>query len=239
VAFEIFLKERNIKKKGLKQQIGDGEKEEEEEEEEKKKRKRGGKEEEGGSQDSKKRRKGDAHADEDRPDKQRGDTQKNGEEESEESDEKWSDLEAYISILEEGPLCPLNFDPSDNGNARKKSSSVKEDERIQMPHGPDGLRYHIIDIWLDELAKVIDDHEEKEGASNGTSAEKLKERSNIPMDLLLRPFEKLKAESPTKTVRVRASEVLDDERLVEWGFRTKPVSDDEDDDEDDEWGGFD
>jgi ribosomal RNA-processing protein 1 len=152
------------------------------------------------------------------------------EEEEEDGTEKWSALESYITLLENGPLCPINFDPTEN-NGSKKS----EEDSIPMPHGPDGLRYHITDIWLDELAKVIDKDED------GSNEVALKDRYDIPMDLLLRPFEKLNKESPTKSVRQRASEeVLKDERLVQWGFKEKVVEDDNsEEDEDEEWGGLD
>jgi ribosomal RNA-processing protein 1 len=153
------------------------------------------------------------------------------EEEEEDGSEKWSALESYISLLENGPLCPINFDPTEVNDGAKKS----EEDSIPMPHGPDGLRYHITDIWLDELAKVID----KDG--DGSNEVALKDRYDIPMDLLLRPFEKLNKESPTKSVRQRASEeVLKDERLVQWGFKEKVVEDDNsEEDEDEEWGGLD
>lgn len=155
------------------------------------------------------------------------------EEEEEDGAEKWSALESYISLLEQGPLCPINFDPTEENDGAKNS----EEDSIPMPHGPDGLRYHITDIWLDELAKVIDKDDD------GSNEVALKDRYDIPIDLLLRPFEKLNKESPTKSVRQRASEeVLQDERLVQWGFKEKVIEDDnseEDEDEEEEWGGLD
>lgn len=219
VAFEVFLKGRIA---------GKAEDEQTTTAEGQKKRKRGGKGE--SDESTKKRRK---KPEEDGSEEQQQD-------QSQQTDgEKWAELESYISVLEDGPLCPLNFDPDESEKKKKKKkreSKNGEDDSIPMPHGPDGLRYHIIDIWLDELAKVIDpvdSAEKKEEAETST----LKDRSVIPMDLLLRPFEKLKAESPTKSVRLRAKgEVLDDQRLIEWGFRTRPVEDEDEDEE--EWGGF-
>ncbi|OOG00992.1 hypothetical protein ASPCADRAFT_503209 [Aspergillus carbonarius ITEM 5010] len=137
-------------------------------------------------------------------------------------EEKWAALESYITILEEGPLCPLNFDPD------QPAANEKEDY-IPMPHGPDGLRYHVMDIWVDELEKVLE-FEGEEGAR--------KPKGEVPMELLLRPIEKLKADSPYKPVRTRAAEALDDDRLVEWGFKTRKVES-EDEESDEEWGGFD
>lgn len=163
---------------------------------------------------------------------------------------KWAELESYVSLLEEGPLCPINFDPTE-----KKSKSNNEND-VTMPHGPDGLRYHIIDIWLDELEKVFKSYDdaEKDNKNEGSGEENklLKDRLDVPIELLLRPFENLKNKSQTKSVRLKVlSEVLEDDRLVEWGFkerRKKKKSagadeDEEDDDDDDEengeWEGFD
>ncbi|KAB8238934.1 hypothetical protein ETB97_007598 [Aspergillus alliaceus] len=147
------------------------------------------------------------------------------EEEEEQDDEtKWAGLESYISILEEGPLCPLNFDPD-------QPATDEKSDYVAMPHGPDGLRYHIMDIWIDELEKVLEFEEGADGER--------KPKAGVPIDLILRPIEKLRAESPYKPVRTRAQEALDDERLIEWGFRTQKVAADSDDESDEEWGGFD
>lgn len=148
---------------------------------------------------------------------------------------KWTELESYISLLEEGPLCPINFDPKEKKPAK---------DEIAMPHGPDGLRYHITDIWLDELEKVVSSYEPEKSEEEIP----VKDRLDVPIELLLRPFEKLKKESQTKSVRMKVvSEVLDDERLVEWGFRERKKkrstgSDEDYEEEDDEnasWDGFD
>ncbi|OKL59900.1 hypothetical protein UA08_04540 [Talaromyces atroroseus] len=218
VAFEVFLKGKINNKLDSKEQEGKAD----DEDDGNKKRKRKG--------DSKiakngKRRKQD--------EKQQ---QQQQQEEDENADEKWAELESYISLLEEGPLCPINFDGSEKPTS---------EDSIPMPHGPDGLRYHITDIWLDELEKVISQYlpemEQREGKQNGEEEEeggqKIKDYLDVPIELLLRPFEKLKTESPTKSVRLKvASEVLEDEKLVEWGFREKQV---EDEDEEDEWNGLD
>ncbi|OXV05487.1 hypothetical protein Egran_06740 [Elaphomyces granulatus] len=171
-----------------------------------------------------------------------GSTQDNdrNEEQDAEADESgtWSDLEAYVSILEDGPLCPVNFVPDNKSNGKdehmSKISTIDEEHgSIRMPHGPDGLRYHIMDIWLDELEKVIgplldnDDDLAQAPARN----------DDMPIDILLRPMRKLKAESPTKTVRVRAGDVLEDERLVRWGF-VQIRSGEDASDEEEEWDGI-
>ncbi|OJK00322.1 hypothetical protein ASPACDRAFT_42907 [Aspergillus aculeatus ATCC 16872] len=147
-------------------------------------------------------------------------------------------LESYLAILEDGPLCPLNFDPD-------QPPANEAEDFIPMPHGPDGLRYHVMDIWVDELEKVLEFEEVT--TAEGTTIRKPK-GLQVPAELLLRPLERLRKESPYKPVRVRAAEALEDDRLVEWGWKERKVesdSDDEDDDEDDEeededaeWGGF-
>jgi ribosomal RNA-processing protein 1 len=81
----------------------------------------------------------------------------------------------------------------------------------------------------------------------------------LPVRKLLEPFERLMEESPTKLVRMKAKELLRDERLAEWGFDGAPggikkrkdeSEEDEDEDEDEdheiensgeddeEWGGI-
>ncbi|KLJ09274.1 hypothetical protein EMPG_15300 [Blastomyces silverae] len=158
----------------------------------------------------------------------------------------WKELGIYLDMLEEGPLCPINFDPTgDDGG---------EDPAVRMHKGPDGLRYHLLDIWLDEIEKVAvveveaeeDGSDNAEGADNddtkeGKKKKKKQLKQGVPMELLLRPIVRLQAKSISKLVRKRAGEVLDDERLVEWGVRERKKDDDDDDDEEEEeeWGGID
>lgn len=144
-------------------------------------------------------------------------------------DGKWADLEAYIAIIEEGPLCPVNFDPD---QLSKPVVDEEDPNFVPMPHGPDGLRYHLVDIWVDELEKVLAFEEEGE---EETPSRKIK--GDVPMELVLRPLEKLRTESPYKPVRTRVEDALDDDRLVEWGVRTRKAEDEED--SEGEWGGFD
>jgi len=96
---------------------------------------------------------------------------------------------------------------------------------------PDGMRYHVIDIYVDELEKA---DEKKEG--------------KMPVELLLRPLQAISRESATKKVRERAKEALNDERLASWngddtGLRQNSVSavteNDDADEEDEEWEGID
>ncbi|EEQ85151.2 ribosomal RNA processing protein [Blastomyces dermatitidis ER-3] len=182
--------------------------------------------------------------------KRGGEVDENGEADAESGDSGvWKELGIYLDMLEEGPLCPINFDPAGDDGA--------EDPAVRMHKGPDGLRYHLLDIWLDEIEKVAvvevegdteedgNDDDDAEGRDNdGTKEKKTKKRlkQGVPMELLLRPIVGLQRKSISKLVRKRAGEVLDDERLVEWGVREKKDDDDDDDDDDndeEEWGGID
>ncbi|KAL5045844.1 hypothetical protein BDW71DRAFT_75868 [Aspergillus fruticulosus] len=145
----------------------------------------------------------------------------NSESPSTTSNKDWTGLQSYIEILTEGPLHPLNFDPS-------QPKSDEEKGIIPMPHGPDGLRYHLLDIYIDELGKVLE-----------LDAETGKPVGEVPAEILLAPIERLKAESPHKPVRVRATETLADERLVTWGLREKEKKEEsEEESSEEEWGGF-
>ncbi|RKF60732.1 Ribosomal RNA-processing protein 1-like protein [Erysiphe neolycopersici] len=61
---------------------------------------------------------------------------------------------------------------------------------------PNGMRYHIIDIYVDELEQLG----------------YLEDGSEAPVEKLLEPLENL-TRSPTKTVRLKAKETLEDKRL--------------------------
>ena len=125
------------------------------------------------------------------------------------SKQGWRDtnsIEQYMDILTETPL-------------------NQTDMKI-----PNGMRYHVLDIYVDELDKV---DEKREG--------------KMPLELLLGPVQALEKESPMKVVRKRAKEALEDERLKNWNKNLKEgplendrdVSDERDEgEEDDEWGGI-
>ncbi|CEN62362.1 hypothetical protein ASPCAL08998 [Aspergillus calidoustus] len=141
---------------------------------------------------------------------------------SDDNSDAWTGLKTYLDIISEGPLNPLNFDP--NQPALDEKNGI-----IPMPHGPDGLRYHILDLWIDELEKVLEFDDEG------------KPVGEVPIDLLLAPVERLKKEGLHKPVRTRAAETLGDERLVKWGLREGVlVGKDKEDEEssEEEWGGF-
>lgn len=111
-----------------------------------------------------------------------------------------------------------------------------------------GLRYHLIDIYVDEIEKLSPPTSEEEGTAF--------EQANYPLVELVSPFENLVLKSPTKLVRERVREMLLDERLERWGYLSPNVkrkgkkgrkgkvdgSDaemgDDGEDSDEEWGGF-
>ena len=62
---------------------------------------------------------------------------------------------------------------------------------------PDGLRYHVIDVWVDGMMECEDWEAEKGG--------------------LLEPVEKVAKEGKTKILRTRAKAALDDPRFEESG----------------------
>jgi ribosomal RNA-processing protein 1 len=122
------------------------------------------------------------------------------------SRQKWkqSVLEEWNQILEETPLNP-------------------KDMKV-----PNGLRYHVMDIWVDELQKVSGDKWEQNPGSE-------------TLEILVKPIEHMKKEGALKVLRVAAQECLSDETLMSWrGIEVEKVSDgsDMDDDDEVEWGGF-
>jgi ribosomal RNA-processing protein 1 len=122
------------------------------------------------------------------------------------SRQKWeqSVLEKWNEILEETPLHP-------------------KDMKI-----PNGLRYHVMDIWVAEMEKVSGDKWEQNPGSE-------------TLEALVKPIENMKKEGALKVLRVAAQECLGDETLMSWrGIEEEKVSEgsDMDDDDEVEWGGF-
>ncbi|KAK3679611.1 hypothetical protein LTR37_021370 [Vermiconidia calcicola] len=62
---------------------------------------------------------------------------------------------------------------------------------------PNGLRYHVIDVYVDELDKADTER-------------------TVPLVKILAPLRKLGKDSFTKAVRTRVQEALDDDRLLDW-----------------------
>ncbi|KAI5250375.1 hypothetical protein E4T47_01348 [Aureobasidium subglaciale] len=98
------------------------------------------------------------------------------------------------------------------------------------PKVPNGLKYHVIDVYVDELEKVGGD--------------------NAPYEELMEPLVELGQKGLLKSVRKKVAEALDDSRVKEWlGIEDGEEEDDEelseveaeieDEDEDEEFGGFD
>ena len=86
-----------------------------------------------------------------------------------------SPLNSYIDVLAEVPLNPT-------------------DAKI-----PDGLRYHMIDIYIDELDAVDPNRE-----------------SEMPLETFLGPIRLLGRQSNNRIIRKRVKEMLKDTRLADW-----------------------
>ncbi|KTW32243.1 uncharacterized protein T551_00334 [Pneumocystis jirovecii RU7] len=92
----------------------------------------------------------------------------------------WSEevLKKYIFLLKSIPLNPLN------------------------PKIPNSIRYHVSDVYLDELDKVFSEKTQTQ---------------NFPIQILLEPFVYLFKKTPDKYVRKRISEnIFQDKRIELW-----------------------
>lgn len=65
------------------------------------------------------------------------------------------------------------------------------------PKIPNGLRHHVMDVYVDELDKVDSERD-------------------APVETLLQPLRVLGKETKTKSVRERVKEALEDERIEDW-----------------------
>lgn len=90
---------------------------------------------------------------------------------------------------------------------------------------PNGLRYHVLDVYVDELEKVGGG--KKDGEWDAEVLEKLFE-----------PIVKLSKEGKMKAVRVAAKECIDDERARAWRGEKDESENEDEDMEDEEWGGI-
>lgn len=90
---------------------------------------------------------------------------------------------------------------------------------------PNGLRFHVLDVWVDELEKV--------------DGEWGVEKREV-LEALCAPVEALAKEGRLKVVRNAAKETLGDERLRAWrGLEAEGEKEDADmEDEEEEWGGI-
>lgn len=122
-------------------------------------------------------------------------------------------VETYLRIVEEVPL----------------STGMEVVDGNMGGKVPDGLRYHVLDVWVDGL----------EGREEG-----------LPEGMLERvmgPVQRLAREGKTKVLRERAKEALRDERLMQWTVgagaargeaELLPDGCDPDETDGQEWGGF-
>jgi ribosomal RNA-processing protein 1 len=118
--------------------------------------------------------------------------------------QKWkqSVVEEWNEILEETPLNP-------------------KDMRI-----PNGLRYHVMDIWVDELNKVSGSKWDKDPGSE-------------ILEVLVTPIEEMQSEGALKVLRNAAKECLSDERLRQWrGIEEEKIESSDMEEDEAEWGGF-
>lgn len=108
----------------------------------------------------------------------------------------WSEeyVSKYTEMLSSGPLSPKN------------------------PKIPNSIRYHITDIYLDELEKV-------------QSFESADEEFASTVEQLIEPFEKLAVDGLDKTARTKGKELLDDPRLNAGSDEEDQGQDDDEDDE--------
>ncbi|KAL8800438.1 MAG: hypothetical protein Q9182_005191 [Xanthomendoza sp. 2 TL-2023] len=90
---------------------------------------------------------------------------------------------------------------------------------------PDGVRYHVLDVWVDEVCKVVEGNGKVGGEVRGQ---------------LMGPVRRLEKEGRTKVVKSRARDVLADERLETLVLAEDDgvEVEDEDKDEDEEFEGF-
>jgi ribosomal RNA-processing protein 1 len=88
---------------------------------------------------------------------------------------------------------------------------------------PNGLRFHVLDVWVDELEKV--------------DGEWGVEKRDV-LEALCAPVEALARDGRLKVVRKAANETLGDERLRAWRGQEKKEDADMEDEEDEEWGGI-
>ncbi|CAO2650309.1 Nn.00g016010.m01.CDS01 [Neocucurbitaria sp. VM-36] len=92
---------------------------------------------------------------------------------------------------------------------------------------PNGLRYHVLDVYVDELEKV-----------GGSEWEEKEERKET-LERLAQPVEKLAKEGKLKVLRDAAKECLADERLRAWrGQEDEAIDEPEEEEEEAEWGGI-
>jgi len=92
---------------------------------------------------------------------------------------------------------------------------------------PNGMRYHVLDVWVEELDKVA-------------GADWEKEANKEVVEMLVQPIEKLAKEGKLKVLRVAAKDCLTDDKLRTWrGLEIEVTGQSEEEEEEEaEWGGI-
>lgn len=128
--------------------------------------------------------------------------------------ENWDDtwIERHNEVMNKIPLNPSN------------------------PKIPDSIRYHVLEIYLDELSKVVLKDLDQEEEDNEEAVKEL--FADVPVSELLEAVETLSEESENKVVQKRCVEdVLENPLLIEWGV-AEELEGQEEEEEEDEWEGF-
>ncbi|EUC46458.1 hypothetical protein COCMIDRAFT_92784 [Bipolaris oryzae ATCC 44560] len=110
----------------------------------------------------------------------------------------------------------------------KQWNSIMEEMPLECKNMriPNGLRYHVMDVWVDELENVEGDEWEKD-------------ENKETLETLVEPIESMAKNGNLKPLRNAAKECLADERLRAWrGQEAEVASEPEEEDEEAEWGGF-
>ncbi|AOW03793.1 nucleolar protein,Nop52-domain-containing protein [Yarrowia lipolytica] len=111
----------------------------------------------------------------------------------------------------------------------------------ENPKIPDSIRYHVLEIYLEELAKVVL-KDKKEAENEEEEAELVKELfADVPVSELLEAVETLSEETKNSVVQKRCVEdVLENPLLIEWGVaeELEGAGEEDEEDEEDEWAGF-
>lgn len=112
----------------------------------------------------------------------------------------------------------------------------------ENPKIPDGIRYHILEIYLDELEKVVL-KDKKEAEDEDEDEDNVKELfADVPVAELLEAVETLSEESVNPIVKKKCVEdVLENPALVAWGVAEElegAADEEKEEDEEDEWAGF-
>lgn len=150
---------------------------------------------------------------------------------------EWTNIEAlrldkYLYLVRQYVNASFRF-LSANGWGNEEGIKKHGDIMAEFPLNaqdtkiPNGLRFHVLDVWVDELEKVDGEWGvEKRGV----------------LEALCVPVEALEKEGRLKVVRSAAKETLGDGRLMAWrGLKVEGDKEDEemeDEEEEEEWGGI-